>query len=82
MPPGVRAESRAKQGELAIISYDNGVWKGGESVANTSFLCHTKKSRFGKILHGMQGVSGSNPLGYILKNPLQLDFAIVLERGI
>jgi hypothetical protein len=33
-------------------------------------------------LHGMQGVSGSNPLGSILKNPLQLDFAIVLERGI
>jgi len=30
----------------------------------------------------MQGVSGSNPLGSILKNPLQLDFAIVLERGI
>ncbi len=82
MPPGVRAESRAKQGELAITGYDKGHEKGGESVANTSFLCHTKKSRFGEILHGMQGVSGSNPLGSILKNPLQLDFAIVLERGI
>ncbi len=82
MPPGVRAESRAKQGELAITDYDNGHEKGGESVANTSFLCHANKSRFGKILHGMQGVSGSNPLGSILKNPLQLDFAIVLERGI
>jgi hypothetical protein len=30
----------------------------------------------------MQGVSGSNPLGSILKNPLQLDFVIVLYIGI
>ena len=82
MPPALRAESRAKQGELATTSYDNGHEKGGESVANTSFLCRANKSRFGKILHGMQVVSGSNPLGSILKNPLQRDFAIVLERGI
>ncbi len=74
MPPGVRAESRAKQGELAITSYNDGHEKGGESVANTSFLCHTKKSRFGEILHGMQGVSGSNPLGSIKRSQARPGF--------
>ena len=84
MPPGVRAESRAKQGELAITGYDKGHEKGGESVANTSFLCRANKSRFGKILHGMQGVSGSNPLGSIKRSQARPGFFNVwrsLGRG-
>ena len=71
MPPEVRAESRAKRGELAITSHNDESHLGSKSFATSSFSSRRNESRNGRLLHGMQGVSGSNPLGSILQNPFQ-----------
>ena len=65
MPPEVRAESRAKQGELAITGHNDESHQASKSVATSSFSSRRNESRNERFLHGMQGVSGSNPLGSI-----------------
>ena len=65
MPPDVRAESRAKQGELAITSHNDESHQASKSFATSTFSFNRNESRNGQLLHGMQGVSGSNPLGSI-----------------
>ena len=69
MPPEVRAESRAKQGELAITSHNDQSHQALKSFTTRAFSFNRNESRNGRFLHGMQGVSGSNPLGSIFKNP-------------
>ena len=70
MPPEVRAESRAKQGELAITSHNDESHHASKSFATSTFSFNRNESRNGQLLHGMQGVSGSNPLGSIFKKLL------------
>ena len=69
MPPEVRAESRAKQGELAITGHNDESHQASKCFATSAFSFNRNESRNGRLLHGMQGVSGSNPLGSIFKNP-------------
>ena len=65
MPPEVRAESRAKQGELAITGHNDESHQASKCFATSAFSFNRNESRNGRLLHGMQGVSGSNPLGSI-----------------
>ena len=74
MPPEVRAESRAKQGELAITGHNDESHKALKSFATSAFSFNRNESRNRRFLHGMQGVSGSNPLGSIFKNPTAEEF--------
>ena len=65
MTPEVRAESRAKQGELAITGHNDESHQASKCFATSAFSFNRNESRNGRLLHGMQGVSGSNPLGSI-----------------
>ena len=65
MPPEVRAESRAKQGKLAITGYNDESHHASKCFTTSAFSFNRNESRNEQFLHGMQGVSGSNPLGSI-----------------
>jgi len=55
---------------------------GQQHFLNSDSRFDAKHNEIISQTHGMQGGSGSNPLGSIFKNLLQLDFAIVLKIGI
>ena len=62
MPPEVRAESRAKQGELAITGHNDESHQASKCFATSAFAFNRNESRNGRLLHSMQGGRGSRAI--------------------